>query len=154
MYGIKPGTVKWVDSVTDFILVYFVGIHLSGMVVLVRDAMKVTVQQGSVVLPGEHRLMWSPHVMSDEEEDDEQDICNIVITHGNYVSPKKQCYLQCSVAGCMRLTSSLQSCSYSGMFFEEGDKQRIAEMTGSKVNGGAGYELEIPLLSTPDLVTN
>ena len=34
----------------------------------------------------EHRLIWSPHVPSSDEDEEDQDICNIVLTHGNNVS--------------------------------------------------------------------
>lgn len=34
----------------------------------------------------EHRLVWSPHVLPPDEEEEEQEICNIVLSHGSDVS--------------------------------------------------------------------
>ncbi len=58
--------------------------------------MKITVQRGSTVIAGEHRLVWSPHIQSDEDEE-EQDICNLVITHANCVRKLVQRGEMCSL---------------------------------------------------------
>lgn len=50
-----------------------------------RDCLKVIIQRSSAPDAVEHRLMWSPHVPSPAEEE-EQEICNIVLSHGNDVS--------------------------------------------------------------------
>ena len=34
----------------------------------------------------DHRLVWNPHVPTQEDDDEEQEICNIVLTHGKNVS--------------------------------------------------------------------
>ena len=46
----------------------------------------IVIRRSSTPETCEHRLIWSPHVSSQEEDEEEQDICNIVITHGNIVS--------------------------------------------------------------------
>lgn len=51
-----------------------------------REALKIIIQRSSTADNLEHRLMWSPHVPLPDEEEDEQEICNIVLTHGSDVS--------------------------------------------------------------------
>lgn len=51
-----------------------------------RETLKIIIQRSSVPDDIEHRLTWSPHVPSPDEEEDEQEICNIVLTHGSDVS--------------------------------------------------------------------
>ena len=48
------------------------------------DALKVEIHRSSVVDSLQHRLVWSPYVPQ-EEEDDEPDSCCMVVTHGSDV---------------------------------------------------------------------
>lgn len=45
-------------------------------------ALKIVIQRSSTVQNVAHRLTWSPHVPLPEEEEEEQEICNIALTHG------------------------------------------------------------------------
>jgi hypothetical protein len=49
-------------------------------------APKIIVQRSSTVQNIPHRLIWSPHVPLPEEEEEEQEICFIVLSHGADVS--------------------------------------------------------------------
>ena len=70
---------------------------------LYRDtALKIIIQRSSTPDGTDHRLVWSPHVPLPEGEEDEEEVCNIVLTHGCNVSPVISSLLApvyCSSAG-------------------------------------------------------
>ena len=55
--------------------------------IISRDAaLKITVHRSSAPVEVRHRLVWSPHVPLSEEEEEDQEVCNIMVTHGSDVS--------------------------------------------------------------------
>ena len=64
----------------------YVYIPTLASVLFCREALKIIIQRSSTADNLEHRLMWSPHVPLPDEDEDEQEICNIVLTHGSDVS--------------------------------------------------------------------
>ena len=52
-----------------------------------RDsALKLAVRHSSTPVSSDHRLVWSPHVPLPDDDEEEQEICNLVVTHGTDVS--------------------------------------------------------------------
>lgn len=61
-----------------------------------EQALKIVLLRSSAPDNVPHRLIWSPHIPLPEEEEEEQEICTIVLTHGTDVSVRP-CLLLCMI---------------------------------------------------------
>ena len=66
------------------------------------EGLKVVLQRSSVPEFCEHRLVWSPHVLSSQEEEEEEpEICHLVVTNGCEVRNECTCALSSRSEGCV-----------------------------------------------------